>query len=412
MLLRDVLKISLASLTRNKSRAALTMLGIIIGIASVILMMSVGKAAEGFIMSQVASFGSDMLIIRSGSGDGKQSSGPPTSVVKQTLTVKDYKRLKQQGWVRLASANLFNNLNVEYLSESIRSQIAGAAETGLAMYNAEVDRGNFFSLEDVDARANVVVLGMDLAKDLFGEEDPLGKTIKISKRSYKVIGVLKPAGTRFFTNLDRQAYIPYTTMMEEFNMERIQFINVKTGSVATNEAKERIRVILRELHRIDNPTGDLSKDDFFIGSQEDTAERAGAIGTILAVLLSSIAAISLIVGGVGIMNIMYVTVTERTREIGLRKAIGALYRDILRQFLYEALLLSVFAGILGVASGVGISWLGLKALASYQQGWAFSMPWSGIGMGFGVSVAIGIIFGYFPARKAAKLNPIEALRYE
>ncbi|MBI5655205.1 ABC transporter permease [Candidatus Uhrbacteria bacterium] len=412
MLLRDVIKISMASLTRNKSRAALTMLGIIIGISSVILMMSVGNAAESFIMSQVASFGSDMLIIRSGSGDGKQSSGPPTSVVKQTLTVKDYKRLKQQGWVRLASANLFNNVNVEYSSETIRSQIAGVAENGLVMYNAEVDRGSFFTLEDVDAKANIAVLGMDLAKDLFGEEDSLGKTIKISKRSYKVIGVLKPAGTRFFTNLDRQAYIPYTTMMEEFNMEHIQFINVKTGSVATNEAKERVRVLLRDLHRIDNPTGDLSKDDFFIGSQEDTAERAGAIGTILGVLLSSIAAISLIVGGVGIMNIMYVTVTERTREIGLRKAIGALYGDILRQFLYEALLLSVFAGLIGVACGVGLSWIGLKGLAAYQQGWTFSVPWSGVGMGFGVSVAIGIIFGYFPARKAAKLKPIEALRYE
>lgn len=412
MLLRDVIKISMASLTRNKSRAALTMLGIIIGISSVILMMSVGNAAESFIMSQVASFGSDMLIIRSGSGDGKQSSGPPTSVVKQTLTVKDYKRLKQQGWVRLASANLFNNVNVEYSSETIRSQIAGAAETGLAMYNAEIDRGTFFALEDVDAKAHVAVLGVDLAKDLFGEEDPLGKSIKISKRSYKVIGVLKPAGTRFFTNLDRQAYIPYTTMMEEFNMEHIQFINVKTGSVATNEAKDRIRVILRDLHRIDNPTGDLSKDDFFIGSQEDTAERAGAIGSILGILLSSIAAISLIVGGVGIMNIMYVTVTERTREIGLRKAIGALYGDILRQFLYEALLLSIFAGLIGVAFGVGLSWIGLKGLAAYQQGWTFSVPWSGVGMGFGVSVAIGIIFGYFPARKAAKLKPIEALRYE
>ncbi len=412
MLLRDVIRISLASLTRNKGRAALTMLGIVIGIASVILMMSVGRAAESFIMSQVASFGSDMLIIRSGSGDGKQSSGPPTSVVKQTLTVKDYKRLKQQGWVRLASANLFNSANVEYLSESIRSQIAGTAETGLAMYNAEIGRGYFFSLEDVDAKAHVTVLGVDLAKDLFGEEEPLGKSIKIGKRSYKVIGILKQAGTRFFTNLDRQAYVPYTTMMDQFNLERIQFINVMTGSVATDEAKERVSVILRELHNIDNPTGDLSKDDFFIGSQEDAAQRAGAIGTILQVLLSSIAAISLIVGGVGIMNIMYVTVTERTREIGLRKAIGALYRDILRQFLYEAMLLSFFAGIIGVASGVGLSWLSLKALAAYQAGWSFVVPWSGIGMGFGVSVAIGIVFGYFPARKAAKLNPIEALRYE
>jgi len=412
MLLRDTLKICIGSLRRNKSRAALTMLGIVIGIASVILMMAVGRGAQTFIMSQVAAFGSDMIIIRSGSGDGKQSSGPPTSVVKQTLTVKDYKRIKSQGWVRSASANLFNSSNVDYLNESIRSQIAGTAETGLEMFNAEIDRGSFFSLDDVDAKAHVAVLGVDLAKDLFGEEDPLGKSIKISKRSYKVTGILKPAGTRFFTNLDRQVYIPYTTLMEQFNQEYIQFINAKTGSVATEEAKNRVRVLLRELHRIENPTNDLSKDDFFIGSQEDAAQRAGVIGTILQVLLSSIAAISLIVGGVGIMNIMYVTVTERTREIGLRKAIGARYLDVLRQFLYEAILISVFAGILGVAFGVGLSWLSLQGLSAYQQGWTFEMPWMGMALGFGVSVAIGVIFGYFPARKAAKLNPIEALRYE
>jgi putative ABC transport system permease protein len=200
--------------------------------------------------------------------------------------------------------------------------------------------------------------------------------------------------------------------MTQLNMEKLQFMSVKTGTVATNEAKERIRIILRESHRIDNPTGDLSKDDFFIASQEDTAERAGMIGTILSVLLSSIASISLVVGGVGIMNIMYVTVTERTREIGLRKAIGARGQDILRQFLYEAIFLSVCAGILGIIVGMGFSWLGLQALAAYQKGWSFNMPWSGAALGFGVSVAIGIVFGYFPARKAAKLNPIEALRYE
>ncbi|MFA4954474.1 MAG: ABC transporter permease [Patescibacteria group bacterium] len=410
MLIRDVVMISLNSLLRNKARAFLTMLGIVIGIASVILMLAVGNAAQDFIMSQVASFGSDLLFVRSGQGDGKQL-GPPT-VTKQVITVKDFKKLKEQSWVRSVDANVFTSTIVDYESESLRAQVEGTSETGASIFSVENEQGSYFTSEDVDSKSKVAVLGHDIAQDLFGVENPLGKSIKIQKQNYRVIGVLQPAGTRFFTNLDRQVYVPFSALMAQFNMEKLQFMSVKTGTVATNEAKERIRIILRESHRIDNPTGDLSKDDFFIASQEDTAQRAGMIGTILSVLLSSIASISLVVGGVGIMNIMYVTVTERTREIGLRKAIGARGQDILRQFLYEAIFLSVFAGILGIIVGMGFSWLGLQALAAYQKGWTFNMPWSGAALGFGVSVAIGIVFGYFPARKAAKLNPIEALRYE
>jgi len=410
MLIRDVVMISLNSLLRNKARAVLTMLGIVIGIASVILMLAVGNAAQDFIMSQVASFGSDLLFVRSGQGDGKQL-GPPT-VTKQVITVKDFKKLKEQSWVRSVDADVFTSGVVDYESESLRAQIEGTSETGASIFSVDLEQGSYFTSDDVDSKSKVAVLGHDIAQDLFGAENPLGKSIKIQKQNYRVIGVLQTAGTRFFTNLDRQIYVPFSTLMTQLNMEKLQFMSVKTGTVATNEAKERIRIILRESHRIDNPTGDLSKDDFFIASQEDTAERAGMIGTILSVLLSSIASISLVVGGVGIMNIMYVTVTERTREIGLRKAIGARGQDILRQFLYEAIFLSVCAGILGIIVGMGFSWLGLQALAAYQKGWSFNMPWSGAALGFGVSVAIGIVFGYFPARKAAKLNPIEALRYE
>ncbi len=410
MRIRDTLKMSFAGLTVNKSRAALTMLGIIIGVASVILMISVGRGAENYILSQVASFGSDLIFIRNGPGDGKQA-GPP-EVTKQVLTMNDFRKIKSQSWVTAAGANVYSSLVVTYAGANFTTQIAGVTESEPVIFSTEVQDGAFITSDDVDSAARVVVLGHDIADSLFGNEEPVGKNIKLKDQSYHVIGVMKPAGTKFFTNLDREVYVPVTAIMQQLNIERLQFITVKIGKTPPADAQERIRILLRDENKLDNPTGDLSKDNFFVATQEDTMQRAGVIGTILQVLLTSIAAISLVVGGVGIMNIMYVSVTERTREIGLRKAIGAKRTDILRQFLYEAVMISVFAGILGALAGLVASWLGLLILSKYQSGWSFEMPWSGMALGFGVSAAIGIIFGYFPARKAASLNPTEAMRYE
>ncbi|MDD5726736.1 MAG: ABC transporter permease [Patescibacteria group bacterium] len=413
MRIRDSVNMAWASLIRNKGRAVLTMLGIVIGTASVILMLSVGQAAEQYIMSQVASFGSDMIFVENGPGDGMQGSGPPTTSIKQTLTMKDFRKLKQLSWIRLVDADYMSSLLVEFGGLSRTRGISGSSENGLNVYDAEIARGNFFTAEDVDARARSAVIGSGIADEFFGQEDPIGKQIKIDKRPYHVIGVLKPAGTRFFTNLDKQIYVPVTTLMQDLNVEHIQFMALRIGNTPPNEAKERIRVLLRDQHNLDNPTGDLAKDDFFVSSQEDAQKVAGSIGNILQILLVSIAAISLIVGGVGIMNIMFVSVTERTREIGLRKAVGAKQRDILGQFLAEAVLLCICGGLIGVVSGIGFSWLGIKALQAFQSpNWTFIMPINGIFLGLGVSTAIGVVFGYYPAKKAAELNPIQALQYE
>jgi len=409
MRLRDTFAISLASLLRNKRRAVLTMLGIVIGVASVILMLSVGQAAQRFILSQVASFGSDMIFIRNGSG--VQAPGPP-QLMKQSLTYDDYVRLKEQSWVKSVTPEVISPTLVESPTASLHESVTGVAESAIVIFDAALQSGTYLTSDQVDSRARVVVLGHDLAADLFGEEDPVGKSVKILKKNYRVVGVLEPAGTKFFTNLDRVLYIPVTTLMQELNMQYVQFIALKAGDTPTAQAQENIRIILRVTHKLDNPTGDLAKDDFAVTTQEDTAKRAGTIGTILSVLLSSIAGISLVVGGVGIMNIMYVTVTERTREIGLRKAVGARSRDVMRQFLSEAIFLTVIAGAIGVAIGVSLSWLGLKVLSSYQSGWSFAVPWNAVALGFSVSALIGIVFGYFPARRAANLSPIEALRYE
>lgn len=412
MRIRDTVNMAWVSLIRNKGRAVLTMLGIVIGVASVILMLSVGQAAESYILSQVASFGSDMIFVRNGPGDGSQGSGPPTTAVKQTLTIKDFRKLKQQSWIRLVDADVMSSLLVEYGGLSRTRGISGSSENGLSIYDAEISLGSFFTAEDVDARARSAVIGSSIADEFFGQEDPIGKQIKIDKRPYHIIGVLKPAGTRFFTNLDKQIYVPVTSLMQDLNVDYVQFIAVRIGNTPSNEAKERIRVLLRDQHNLDNPTGDLKKDDFFVAGQEDAQQRAGAIGNILQILLVSIAGISLIVGGVGIMNIMLVSVTERTREIGLRKAVGAKPGDILGQFLAEAILLCFCGGIIGVTFGVGASWLGIKALQSFQAGWTYILPTNGILLGLGVSTAIGLVFGYYPAKRAADLNPIEALQYE
>lgn len=413
MKFKDVIQISWGNLVRNRRRAALTMLGIVIGVMSVILMLSVGQAAENYILSQVSSFGSDLLIVRNGSGDGGTGSGPPTMTVKQTLTLRDYEKLKKQSWVSNISASVITDFLVEYEASTITTRISGVSPDDMLIFNTTLNQGSFISEDAFESGSKVAVLGKDVAKDLFGQEDPINKRIKIQKKAYRVIGVMNEAGTRFFTNLDKSVYVPTTALMQDMNKDRLQILYLKISGLESDEAKERIGVLLRESHNLDNPEGDLSKDDFFIAGQEDTAAAAGMIGSILQVLLASIAAISLVVGGVGIMNIMFVTVTERTREIGLRKALGAKKADIRSQFLYEAIMLCLTGGLIGVVAGIGLSWLGIRLLQEFQSpDWIFTIPVDGVIMGLTVSTLIGVVFGYFPAKRASDLDPIEALQYE
>lgn len=411
MKLLDLGRLSYAALLINKARSFLTMLGIVIGISSVILMLGVGQSAQQYLLSQVASFGSDLIFVGNGRGDQK-AGGPPSAGIKESLTAKDFKDLAALPWIAGNDADVITNDLISYGGQDRFTGVAGVAPGEATIFNLNLSAGRFISDDDVDSRSRVIVLGKDIASTVFGEENPIGKLVKINRTSFRVIGVLSPAGTRFFSNVDAQVYIPYTAFFDAYNKNRLNFIAIKAGDVRPEEAKNRIRVVLRENHNIDNPNDDLSKDDFRLSSQEDTAKSVGTISGILQTLLGSIASISLLVAGVGIMNIMYVTVTERTREIGLRKAIGANRRDILGQFLAEAVLLTIVAGLIGSVFGVAISWLAIKIISSFQSGWMFIIPWNGVAIGFGVSTAIGVIFGYFPARRAAKMSPIEALRYE
>ncbi len=410
MKIRDLIPLSWNSLARNKARAALTMLGIVIGIASVILMLSIGKAAEQFLLSQVASFGSDIVIIANGAGD--QRGGGPNPLQKQTLTLKDYRELKRQPWVEQTAGDLVSAATVTYGPENLNAPVYGATPDEIEVFPSTVAEGRFLLDDDVDGRARVAVLGDRAARELFGDASPLGKLIKVRRQNFRVIGVMEKGGTRFFTQLDDIVYIPLTSAMDLFNKDRLNFLSIRPRDLTPNQAKEEVRFLLRDTHKLDNPEGDLSKDDFRVATQDDAQQNAGTIGQVLSILLGSIAAISLIVGGIGIMNIMFVTVTERTAEIGLRKAIGAKRGDVLGQFLAEAVAVTVVGGVVGIVFGVGLSWFTVEILNRILGGWTFVLSWDAVVLAFGVSAVIGILFGFTPARRASNLSPIEALRYE
>jgi ABC-type antimicrobial peptide transport system permease subunit len=410
MHVRDLVSISFKSLIRNKARAVLTMLGIVIGIGSVILMLSVGKAAENFLLANVASFGPDVVIISNGSGD--QSGGGPSPLQKLTLTYKDYRELKRQSWVESVLGTIVSTAVASYGPENMNVSLWGSTPGEIEIYPADLAEGRFLLDDDIDGRAKVAVIGSNVARELFGDESAVGKLIKIRRVNYRVVGVMEKAGTRFFTKLDDLIYIPLTSAMDLFNKDRLNFLSIKPRDMSPDEAKEEVRYLLRETHKLDNPNAELSKDDFRVGTQEDAQKNAGTIGQVLSILLGSIAAISLVVGGIGIMNIMYVTVTERTSEIGLRKALGAKSADVLGQFMAEAVAVTSVGGIIGIIFGIAMSWLTIQILNQFQPGWTFMLSIDSIILAFSVSAVIGIVFGFAPARRASKLSPIEALRYE
>lgn len=406
----DLIQSALQSLARNKSRAMLTVLGIVIGIAAVILMLSIGQGAQALILNQVADLGSDQVFVESGAGSTE--GGPPSPFVEQTVTLDDVEALRRRGPFSFVSAQTITNTTVASAEQSFFTNVTGVDQYQLEVFPAEIAAGRFIDEIDVESYATVAVLGIDAAEDLFGDAEAVGQKITIKNTSYKVIGVLSEQGSRFFTNLDRQAYIPVTTALRNVvGTDYISYIAARaTVDIAT--AEEDARWILRDTHDINNPEGDLTKDNFIVSSQEDAAATIGVVGSTLTVLLASIAAISLIVGGIGIMNIMLVSVTERTKEIGLRKAIGATSKEVLRQFLVEAVFLTVAGGVMGMLLGVAMSFLVAAILSRIVDGWSLVIPPEAIVASVLVSTIVGIAFGWYPAKRAAKLDPIEALRYE
>jgi putative ABC transport system permease protein len=400
----NIVKVGLRSIARSKMRSALTMLGIVIGVGCVIVTNGIGNGAAVSIQANINSLGANFIMIFPGA---VTQGGARIFSAQSSLTEDDAKAIKTEC------------PSVAYVSPGLRSGgsvVAGENNWSTEIFGADVDwpfirswnlaSGSFFSEAEVKAGAKVAVLGNSVKQNLFPDSDPVGAVIRVKNVPFKVVGVLeKKGGSTMGNDQDDQIVIPYTTVMKRLTgNNRLGIVQVSAKSPdEIQSAMAEIKALLRQRHRL----GPGQDDDFMMRSQEEIAATANETTRTLSVLLASIAVVSLVVGGIGIMNIMLVSVTERTREIGIRMAIGAKSRHVLLQFLLEAVTLSIVGGGIGVALGIGASRIVAKA-----AGWPVSINPSSIAIAFGFSALIGIFFGFYPARKAAAMDPIEALRYE
>lgn len=399
----NIFKIAFQAINKNRSRSLLTMLGIIIGVAAVIMTISAGEGAAKSVREQISGLGSNLLMIRTKS---EQRAGIHVRMGKP-LDKRDYDMLKRNSvWMPKISPMIGISGQLVGPDGNKTSTVYGVSEEYFAIANREVALGSVFTEEDIKAAGKVCVIGETVREELFTDRDPVGQQIRINKVPFTVIGLLKELGQGAMgQDQDDLIIAPYTTIQNRlYGRNEYNMIMASAGSEDTiNDAKIEATILLREAHRLLAE----QEDDFEITTQLEIQEISGNVMGILTILLGAIGSISLVVGGVGIMNIMLVSVTERTREIGTRLAIGAREGDILIQFLIEAITLSLIGGVIGITLG----YLGNQLVYKVTN---FMIPTSltSIFIGFGFSVFIGVAFGYFPARKAAKLNPIDALRYE
>jgi len=403
----SILKIALRALSRNKMRSSLTMLGIIIGVGAVIAMVGVGQGARQQVQDQIAAMGSNILFVGAGSvNKGGQRTGFGGT---KTLVQGDVDAiLREVPTIKAIAPNDGTSGQMVYENQNWSTRVNGTTPSFFDVRLWPVQKGTVFSQDDVDQASNVVVLGTTVATNLFGTTDPIGKTVRIRDLPFKVIGVLLSKGYSsggMGGDQDDVAYMPITTMQKKLTGNTwYSFVMCSAISKdASFAAQEQISALLRDRHRI-RPGQD---DDFFVRNMADIADLQDQSSAVFTYLLASIASVSLLVGGIGIMNIMLVSVTERTREIGIRMAIGATEEDVQRQFLIEAMVLSMLGGMIGIMLGVGSSFVITNVL-----GWAVLIsPWAILAAAV-FSMAVGIFFGDYPARKSARLDPIEALRYE
>ena len=412
MTLKHTFKTAIRGLKTNKSRTFLTILGIVIGITAIILIMSLGQGAQELILGQIKGLGENTIIIE----PGRESEGPSSfsSLFNDSLKDREVKALKNSsnvpGIVDLTPV-LFISTSISYESESKELSVIGASGLIADILDIQVEKGQFFSEEQVQQNMAVAVLGAKSEEKLFGSSDSIGESIKIKNKNFKVIGVLPEKGAVAIFGIDDAIVAPHTTVQKYLSGKNYyQEIIVKASSeIPVDQTVQDIKTTLRELHNITDP----SKDDFQVSTQEDIAKRVGTVTSVLTVFLAAIAAISLVVGGIGIMNIMLVSVTERTREIGLRKALGATTKNILTQFLLESVILTLLGGVIGIVLGISFSFIASLILTSVLgSNWQFVVSIQAILLGLGVSAFVGVVFGLYPASQASKKSPIEALRYE
>ncbi len=406
MKLFDFLEETYLALSANKARSGLTVLGIVIGISSVIAMLAIGTGAQNSIKSSIQSIGSNLIMVTPGTQRGPGVTVSAGRGSAKTLTLDDANALKIIASVKAVASEVSGRYQLAAKGQNTNTQVVGTVPIYTEVKNIQVDSGNFITDPNVNGASKVAVLGPAVAEDIFGTGvNPVGQTIRINKIDFKIIGITKAKGGSGMSNSDDMVYVPISTAQRLLSGNKyVTTINVEAeNSDAMTTVQADITALLLSRHHITDST----KADFSTMNQADIISTMSSVTGTFTMLLGAVAGISLIVGGIGIMNMMLTTVTERTREIGLRKAIGAKGKDISIQFLIEAIALTFIGGFIGIILGWAIA-----AGMTYFNVMQAQVSWSSVLLAFGVSAVIGIVFGYYPARRAAKLNPIEALRFE
>ena len=425
----DILKIAWHSLWSSKLRTSLTVLGVAVGITSIMIVFAAGESFNRLIIGQIENFGGSDVFeteikvpsAKSGTQSEQQNATSMAQGVQiTTLTLADFADLLALPNVTDGYAGLLGQEQANYQNENFRALIFGLTSTYPNMNDIEMSAGRFFSEAEDQSLAQVVVLGSKVKEKLFGDSDPLGRAVQIKKKKFKVLGVAPERGSMMFFDFDDLIYMPIRTLQKKvMNVNHVQMMMHRVADVSRiNDTAEDARYQLRLNHGLPLPSAsaqnwmDTGKDDFRVVTMQETMAIMSTVTSAVTILLLAIVAISLVVGGIGIINIMYVIVTERTGEIGLRKAVGACYADIMKQFLAEATMTTFFGGLFGMLLGTGIARLIAWQAVAYGLDWEFAVPARAFAVAAIFSVLCGIVFGLFPARKAARLEPIAAIRRE
>lgn len=408
-----ILKLATQNLLASKGRTVLTILGMIIGIAAVIIVLSIGGSAQALILDQVRNIGSNLVVVLPGASE---EDGPPAiayGVISTTLTNDDLDAMRVRSNVphlAYASGYVFGDAAVQYRNKSYQVNIQGVSADFVNVETTEVAEGRFFSEKDDAQTGRIAVLGSARAKDLFGDEDPVGKTIKVGDYTMRVIGVMKERGSASFQNPDDVVFVPILTAQKLlFGVDYLTAVRATVDAEQNiDRTKEDIKKLLRDRHDIKYD----GVDDFSVRSADTALGILTNVTNVIKYFLASVAAVSLIVGGIGIMNIMLISLSRRIRELGLRKALGAMNRDIMFQMLVESVFIAIVGAVIGILLGIGVSWLAAVVIKHLGYEWTFILTAGSVALSLGIAVLIGILAGAHPARRAARVSPTEALRYE